>query len=177
MLEPLKKHGILSFLLPSGRPVKLLNRSDLGLTAWILILTSLLGELLVYLGFSSTNTVTIFILGVLLISVVTARREYGLFASIASVAIYNYLFSSPRFSFKIVGLDSAVTLAVTFLAAFLTSTFAAKIKERLYIASRTAYRTHILLETNQLLQKESDLTDLLRLTAAQLNKLLRRDTQ
>ncbi len=176
MLEPLKKHGILSFLLPSGRPVKLMNRSDLGLTAWILVLTSLLGELLVYLGFSSTNTVTIFILGVLLISVVTARREYGLFASIASVAIYNYLFSSPRFSFKIVGLDSAVTLAVTFLAAFLTSTFAAKIKERLYIASRTAYRTHILLETNQLLQKESDLTDLLRLTAAQLNKLLRRDT-
>ena len=71
------------------------------------------------------------------------------------------------------GLNSAVTLAVTFLAAFLTSTFAAKIKERLYIASRTAYRTHILLETNQLLQK-SDLTDLLRLTAAQLNKLLRR---
>ena len=89
MLEPLKKHGILSFLLPSGRPVKLLNRSDLGLTAWILILTSLLGELLVYLGFSSTNTVTIFILGVLLISVVTARRVYRVFASVASVADYN----------------------------------------------------------------------------------------
>lgn len=176
MLISSKKRGFRSVLLPSGRPAKRFNRIDFGLTAWILILTSLLGELFVYLGFSNTNTVTIFILGVLFISAITSRREYGLFASIASVAIYNYLFAVPRFSFKIVDLDSAVTLAVTFFAAFLTSTFAAKIKERLYSASRTAYRTHVLLETNQLLQKESDLTGLLHLTAAQLNKLLRRDT-
>ena len=176
MIHTPKRTGLLSFLLPSGRQKPLLNGIDLTLTLIILILASLIGEIFALLGFSDPNTVTILILGVLLISVVTSHREYGLFASVASVAIYSYFFAEPRFSFKVVGLNSAVTLAVTFLSAFLTSSFAAKIKERLYAASRTAYRTNVLLETNQLLQKESDRSGLLRLTAAQLNKLLRRDT-
>lgn len=168
-----KNHKIPAFLTPFERSGGL---TDAAVTAWILVLTSLLGGLFVCLGFSNTNTVTFSILGVLVISAVTSRRIYGLSASIASVVICNYFFTTPRFSFKIADVDSGVTLIVTFIAAFITSSFAAKIKERLYEASCTARSTRILLETNQLLQKEEDLSGLLRLTAAQLNKLLRRDT-
>ena len=176
MIRTSEKQGLLSFLLPSGRPTPLINKQDLALTLIILILTSLIGKIFDLLGFSDPNTVTILILGVLLISVVTSHKEYGLFASVASVGIYNYFFTLPRYSFKVIGFNSVITLTITFLSALLTSSFASKIKERLYTASRTAYRTNVLLETNQLLQKENDLSGLLRLTASQLNKLLRRDT-
>lgn len=94
----------------------------------------------------------------------------------AYVLIFNFLFTEPRLAFKAEDIGTQFTLFVMFAAAFITSSIAARIKEHARIAALAAYRTQVLLETNQLLQKENSAKGLLRLTASQLNKLLKLDT-
>lgn len=48
-------------------------------------------------------------------------------------------------------------------------------KQQTKDASEAAYRTHILLETNQLIQQQGERREMLRVVAGQLVKLLRRD--
>ena len=155
---------------------RLLNPRDLAWTLGILAVVTLLGDIFQKLGFSEANIITINILGVLITAGVAARREYGYLSAIASVLIFNFLFTQPRYAFKADDIRTQFTLFIMFLSAFITSSFAARIKEQAYVYAMAAYRTQVLLETNQLLQKENDARGLLRLTAAQLNKLLKRDT-
>lgn len=157
-------------------PPRLFNARDLAWTLGILAAVTLLGDIFQKLGFSEANIITINILGVLLTAGVAARREYGYISAVASVLIFNFLFTQPRYAFKAEDIRTQFTLVIMFLSAFITSSFAARIKEQSGIYAMAAYRTQVLLETSQLLQKEKDSRGLLRLTAFQLNKLLKRDT-
>ncbi len=155
---------------------RLLNTRDLAWTTGILAVVTLLGDIFQKLGFSEANIITINILGVLITAGAAARREYGYLSAVASVLIFNFLFTQPRYAFKADDIRTQFTLFIMFLSAFITSSFAARIKEQAHTCAIAAYRTQVLLETNQLLQKENDSQGLLRLTASQLNKLLKRDT-
>ena len=62
-----------------------------------------------------------------------------------------------------------------FLAAFLTGSLAAKIKKQAKQSAQTAYRTKVLLDTNQLLQRARGPEEIATATASQLLRLLNRD--
>lgn len=62
-----------------------------------------------------------------------------------------------------------------FLSAFITGNLATKIKLSAKKSAQTAYRTKILLDTNQFLQHETEKSGIIRVTASQLTKLLSRD--
>jgi len=162
-------------LLGQGR-TPFLNRRDLVWTLGLLAAVTAICDILQKLGFSEANIITLDILAVLITAGAASRREYGFLAAVAYVLIFNFLFTEPRLAFKAEDIGTQFTLFVMFAAAFITSSIAARIKEQARIAALAAYRTQVLLETNQLLQKENSAKDLLRLTASQLNKLLKRDT-
>ena len=65
----------------------------------ILVGATLLSLLFHQLGFTDANIIMVYILGVLLTSIATSHRVYSLVSSVASVFIFNYLFTVPRFSF------------------------------------------------------------------------------
>ena len=96
-------------------------------------------------------------------------------ASIVSVLVFNFFFTIPRFTFHFNDTDYLVTFTIMFMVAFLTGSLASKLKENARQSAQAAFRTKILLETNQLLQKEADENAILRVTAGQLTKLLKRD--
>ena len=154
----------------------LINRRDLAWTLGVLAVVTLFCDILQKLGFSEANIITLDILAVLIIAGFVSRREYGFLASAVCVLVFNFLFTTPRYAFKADDIDTQFTLLVMLISAFITSSFAARFKRQARIASLAAYRTGVLLETNQLLQQENSAEGLLRLTAAQLNKLLKRDT-
>ena len=54
---------------------------------------TLLSLLFYRLGFTEANIIMVYILGVLLTSIATSHQIYSLISSIASVFIFNYLFS------------------------------------------------------------------------------------
>ena len=141
----------------------------------ILAGATMLSLLFAGLGFTESNIIMVYILGVLLTSIVTSHLVYSLSSSIASVFIFNYLFTIPRFSLTAYGTGYPVTFVVMFLTAFVTGTFAIRYKEQAGHAAWIAYRTKILFDANQLLSKAKDHDEILHITAVQIMKLLGRN--
>lgn len=140
----------------------------------ILVLATLISFLFYELGFSEANIIIVYILGVLVTAVVTSRRIFSAVLSIISVLAFNFFFTVPRFTLDAYDIGYPVTFAIMFTAAFLTSTLAVRLKTQAKSAAQTAYRTKLLLETNQLLQKGQDSQAIADITASQLTKLLNR---
>lgn len=147
----------------------------LTISAVVLLLSSLLGWLFFRLGFTEANIITIYILGVLLIAIFTESKICWVVASVASVLIFNFLFTEPKFTFLAYGSGYPVTFIIMLTASLIIGGTTEKLKTREYQATQSAYRTKILFDANQLIQKASDETEILRVTANQLKKLLNRN--
>lgn len=143
--------------------------------AVIMAIVTLLGMLFQFLGFSEANIITIYILGVLLISITTSEKIYGVFSSLISVLIFNFLFTKPYFTFLAYDSGYPVTFVIMFIAAFMTSNLVMRVKQSAKYSAEMAYRTKVLLETNQLLQKETTKQGIMQVTCQQLSKLLAKD--
>lgn len=141
----------------------------------LLVLVTLLGQVFRKLGFSEANIIMVYILGVLLTAVWTRRRVYSLASSLVSVLAFNYFFTVPYYTLKAYNDDYPVTFLTMFLSAFIASTLAVRMKQQTKDASEAAYRTKILLETNQLIQKGKGNALIGTVVADQLVKLLKRD--
>lgn len=144
-------------------------------SAGILMGATLLSLLFHQLGFTDANIIMVYILGVLLTSIAVSHRVYSLVSSIASVFIFNFLFTVPRFTFTAYGTGYPVTFVVMFLTAFVTGTFAIRYKEQAAESAKIAHRTKVLFDTDQLLAKAKDKEKILSVTAAQIVRLLNRN--
>lgn len=141
----------------------------------VLVAATLIGFGFDALGFSEANIITVYILGVLVTAVIASEMVYSLVSSAASVLTFNFFFTSPRFTFNAYGAGYPTTFLIMFIAAFITSALAAKIKRQARQSAETAYRTGLLLETDQLLQKERGREGIVSTVATQLARLLKRD--
>lgn len=135
---------------------------------------TLLSLLFHEIGFTKPNIIMVYILGVLLTSIVTSHRAYSLVSSIASVFIFNFLFTEPRFSLASYETGYPVTFVIMFLTAYITGTFAIKYKEQARQSAKIAHRTKILFDTDQLLSKAENKEEILRTAGMQIEKLLGR---
>jgi len=140
----------------------------------LLIICTLIGFLFIYLNFSVSNIITVYILGVLLNAIVTKGRVYSAISSILSVLLFNYFFTEPRFSFQAYDPGYPVTFLVMLAASLITSTLTKKIKDQAHQSAQKAYRTEVLLETSRKLQLATDKESILSETAQQMIKLLDR---
>lgn len=148
---------------------------DLLKSLFILILATGIGMLFSKLGFSEANIITVYIMGVLVISVVTTHRIYSLVSSTISVVVFNFFFTDPKFTLLAYDKGYPVTFLIMFSAAFITGSLAIKLKNHAKQAAKTGFRTKILFDTNQLLQQANDKNQIMSATAHQLIKLLGRD--
>ncbi len=151
------------------------SAGDLLKTGLILFLASCIGGIFDYVGFEEANIITVYVLGVLVTSVVTQKRIYSLCSSVISVLVFNFLFTDPRLSLQAYDKGYPVTFFVMFLAAFLTSSLAVKLKEHARQSALVAYRNKILFDVNQSLQQAKDRNEIICSTAQHLNRLLQRD--
>lgn len=141
----------------------------------ILAGATLLSLLFHRFGFTDANIIMVYILGVLLTSIATSHQLYSLVSSIASVFIFNYLFTVPRFSLAAYETGYPVTFIVMFLTAYITGTFAIRYKEQAGQSAKIAYRTKILFDTDKLLSKAGSKDEILNAAAEQIVKLLNRN--
>ena len=143
-------------------------------TVCILVLCTLGGCLFRFLGLRADNMIMLYILGVLVISRVTTGRSYALIASVLSVLIFNFFFTYPFFTLMS-DPSYVATFGVMFVVALLSSSMTVQIKRQSKQNADRAYRTAILLETSQKLQKAEGPQEILSTVAKQLNRLLERD--
>ncbi|MBS7299127.1 MAG: sensor histidine kinase KdpD [Eubacteriales bacterium] len=153
----------------------ILSVHDLLVSVGFLIGATLLGYVFYGLGFTEANIITVYILGVLLISILTKYRVYSLASSLVSIVLFNFLFTEPYFTMKAYEKGYPATFAIMFVSAFISSTLAIKLKDHAKKSAQSAYRTKILFDTNQLLQRADSESDIIAIAAHQLMKLLKRD--
>ena len=127
------------------------------------------------LGFSEANIIMAYILGVLITSLVTTHPGYSIISSIASVVIFNYLFTEPRYTLHAYDAGYPVTFVIMFLAAYITGTLTVRLKNHARQSAEAAYRTKILFDTDQLLNRARDREEIASALADQIVKLLNRD--
>lgn len=148
---------------------------DLAKSILVLLASTLVGYVFYTMGFSEANIVSVYIFGVLVISVITTSRFCGAAASVVSVLVFNFFFTVPRFTFRFSNPNYLVTFPIMFMVALLTGSLATRLKNNAKQSASAAYRTKILFETNQLLQKETDEQSVVKAAAGQLLKLLHKD--
>lgn len=149
--------------------------SDILKSLGILVAATAIGSFFYKLGFSEANIITVYILGVLITAVITTKRMYSLISSVLSVLVFNFFFTVPRFTLNAYDSGYPATFLIMFISAFITGTLAVKIKQHAKQSAATAYRTKILLNTNQMLSQSKSKQEIVNVMANQLIKLLHRD--
>lgn len=142
--------------------------------AVILFLSTAMGFAFHTLKFTEANTITVYMLGVLITALVTKNYICSGVFSLASVLLFNFFFTAPRLSFIAYESGYPVTFAIMLIASLIMGTLANKVATNARISANTAYRTNIMLETNQLLQKTDREEAVVDIMAQQLGKLLAR---
>jgi len=163
-LEKRKRENTTKFLL-----------ADVLKSVGFLSLATMIGFVFYNLQFSEANIIMVYILSVLSISICNSQRIYSLISSIVSVLLFNYFFTIPRFTFYATDAEYPITFLIMFISAFITSSLAIKLKQQAKKSAEKAYRTKLLLETNQLLQKAMNIENTITITCNQLTKLLLKD--
>lgn len=138
----------------------------------IIGICTIVGYIFNLLNFSEINTVTVYILGVLLISNQTNSRFYGIASSILGVLTFNFFFTEPRFTFNVYDSGYPVTFLVMLISSLITSTLTMRVKNQAKITAINAHRTEVLLETSQRLQRSKNIDDIVKKSSSQLMKLL-----
>ena len=153
-----------------GKP----TMKDSLLTLFIFAVCTLIGLFIQKLQFTDTNIVTIYILGVLLTSILTDGYLYSIGGSVLSVFLFCFFLTEPRMSFQTYAVGYPVTFVIMLISSVITGTLAAKLKTHARLSAQSAFRTQILFDTDRLLQKAKNDTDILSITCTQLIKLLDR---
>lgn len=150
------------------------SKEDALKTVSIIALCTLVGLTFERWQISDANIMMVYILGVLLNALITKEKSYSVGTSVISVLVFNYFFVTPRFSFAAWKAGYPMTFLVMLVVGLFTSILTERIKKQKTEIAEKAYRTEILLETNQKLQKSDSPRKVLEAAAKQLEKLLDR---
>ena len=148
---------------------------DLIITLAVVAVATCIGSVFWKLGFTDSNIITVYILGVLLTSLFTRGYACSVISPLLSVLVFNFFFTKPQFTFQAYDSGYPVTFLIMLIASIITGTLAAKLKDNAKLSAQAAFRTNVLFDTNQLLQKANDESEIIKITAGQLMKLLDRN--
>ena len=160
-----REHG--GFRPPRGR--------DMALTLGLSLLATAIGTYFRHLGFADSSIISLYILTALLTAVTTTGRICTIVSSVLSVVLYNFCFVTPLFSLDSYDRSYLVTFAIMFTTAMVASELTVRIADNARASAKNAFRTRVLLETNQLLQQAQGFQARARVAMSQLIKLLRLD--
>ncbi len=150
------------------------NWLDVLKTFLVILLATVIGFCFFVAGLRDSNIITIYILGVLIISVWTRGYLYGVFASLLSVAAFNFFFTVPRYSLGATDPDYPVTFLIMLTGSVISSTLANRVKKQARQSAQKAYYTELLMSSSQKLQQGRDEREILEIAARQLSIILER---
>ena len=147
---------------------------DAVVTLLCLAISTAVGFAFDWAGFSESNIITIYILGVLVTAVSTSGHLYGAANSLLSVLAFNFFFTEPRFTLQADGPSYPVTFLIMLSSSIIASSLASRVKEQARMAAEKSYYTELLLGSSQKLQTIRTEWDCLRLTAEQRSRMFDR---
>ena len=144
------------------------------LTIGILILATILSYGFSKVGFTEANIIAVYLLAVLLTSMVTSTRSSYVLSAIGGVLVFNFFFTTPQFSLRVHEHGAPLTFLIMVVAALIVGTLTDRLKSQVKQSTQAAYRTNLLFETSQMLQKAPNDDKIFQTARTQVTKLLGR---
>lgn len=173
MVIPFHKHTQ-NMHFPHNNSMEKLSVEDVLKMILVLLICTAIGYLFLLLSLTDVHVIVVYLIGVLVIAMITNGRSYSLVFSVLSVLIFNFFFTSPYFTL-ISEPKNIATFAVMLVAALLQSSLTVRIKSQALESSQKAYRTEILLESSRVLSQAEGTDSVLEACAGQLKILLEKD--
>ena len=165
----------------SYRPQKAKRKVDLktacrdwALAIGILILATAISYGFSQVGFTEANIIAVYLLAALLTSMVTSTRSSYVLSAIGGVLVFNFFFTTPRFSLRVYEHGAPLTFLIMIVAALIVGTLTDRLKSQVKQSTQAAYRTNLLFETRQMLQKATSDDKIFQTVRTQVSKLLGR---
>lgn len=140
----------------------------------IMVLVTLLSLLFRYIGINESNIIVAYILGVLLVAKFTDGYFYGIFASVLGVLTFNFLFTEPYYNLSTYRPDYPITFSIMLVAAIITSTLTAKVKEAARGSFIREKRAQILYQISKSLLKARNLDQIAEISITNVARLFNR---
>ena len=147
---------------------------DWALTLGILILATVLSFVFSRVGFTEANIIAVYLLAALLTSMVTSTRSSYVLSAIGGVLVFNFFFTTPKFSLRVYEHGAPLTFLIMIVAALIVGTLTDRLKSQVKQSTQAAYRTNLLFETSQMLQKATSDDKIFQTVRTQVGKLLDR---
>ena len=147
---------------------------DWALTLVILILATVLSFGFSRVGFTEANIIAVYLLAALLTSMVTSTRSSYVLSAIGGVLVFNFFFTTPKFSLRVHEHGAPLTFLIMVVAALIVGTLTDRLKSQVKQSTQAAYRTNLLFETSQMLQKATSDDKIFQTVRTQVCKLLDR---
>ena len=144
---------------------------DWAVSLLILFFATAVGWAFSKVGFTEANIMAIYLLAVLLTAVATSSRSSYILSALGSVLVFNFFFTSPRFSLRVYEDGAPMTFFILIVAALIVGSLTDRLKSQVRQSTRAAYRTNLLFETNQMLQKAATEEEIFQVARNQLQKL------
>ena len=144
---------------------------DAFLSVLILAACSFIGFIFYSFQLSEANIISIYIIGILLISSVTSNWIYGTFSSICGVLLFNFLYAYPIFNFYVYDFQYSITTVVMLVVSLITNAIMVRFRNQLDREKLEIRRLDILLETNQYLQQAQNEDDVFTVALTQLHQM------
>ena len=113
---------------------------------FVLALSLLCSLLMIRLGVGKESVIMVFLLGVLLVTVLTSGYIYGFAASVASVILFNFFFAEPRYTFFIYNAVDIMLLAFFLVTAIVSGTVTSRLQRQMSISHRNELTARLLYE-------------------------------
>lgn len=127
------------------------------------------------MGVDETVLAPIYMLAAMVCSASSDQLIWPVISSIMAIAVFNFLFASPRLSFAYYQSDLTIVFILTFVTSFIASLLAMRLHTESLQAKHSSWRTQILLDTNHILQETKEVSEIIPAISTQIASTLRRD--
>lgn len=145
---------------------------DLVKAILLLAISSGIAKFFQYMNFQDANIVMTYILGVLVIALITKYKLTSYLYSVSTVFVYDFFFTNPKLTINVYDGGYVITIVIMLIMSLISSTLTQKVKSEAKLSAKKAYRTEVLLETSQKLLHSKNIEDIAWRTIRQLGKLL-----
>lgn len=136
----------------------------------LLTVAALAGAVFDYLGLS-TCIVICFMLAVQGAALLTEGRVHCVVVSIMAVALYNFLFAYPRYSWRIIDVDGFATAVLMLAAALASAWLSGELRYQVGRSRRISHRNEMVLEAEHLLASCDSVQGVIDCAALQIAQL------
>lgn len=153
-----------------------LNFSRVEIVKAILIMAffTIVGKIFDYIGFSEVNVIMVFILGIIIVYIVTTGYLIGILYSIISVLLFNYFFTEPRYSLQFYDKNYLATFPIMLIVALIMGTLTNKIKREARNSLAREKRTQILYRVSRKLLSAKGTADVVGIGIKYISRLVER---